>query len=304
MYKTILVPSDGSETSARALPIAGRIAHACNARVHLLVVHDPSMFIPFVPGEVTVPVYDSNAALEQRAQSDRDMERLVEILRADGVDVVGTVLEGTVVETIAEHAIAINADLTVMTTHGRSGFNRIRLGSVAGAYITRTVTPTLLVRILEGGNSTELEPGGTIMCLLDGSEFAESILPHATKLASSAKLSLELVSITSPAAIPMAPFGTEALIADPQDIQAQETHRQAYLEKVAATCPAGTSTRVVTDMAVGHAVIEIAKDTKPAAIAIATHARTGIMRFMLGSVADEIIRGTDVPVLAYKPDIQ
>lgn len=303
MYQTILVPYDGSETGARALPIAGAIARECKARLYLLMVHDPSMFIPFVPGEVAVPVYNSTAVSEQRLQDEAEVQRLVESLRAEGVDAAGTVLEGTVVETIAEHAIAIGADLTIMTTHGRSGFNRVRLGSVASSYVTRTATPTLLVRIHEDASvSVEVRRDGVVLCPLDGSEFAETILPHARRFAESMGLRIELLSVTTPAAVPMAPFGTEALIADPRDLAAQEDSRESYLERVASTLPAGTTTRVVTDMAVGQAIIDVAKEIQPAVIAIASHGRGGLMRMMLGSVADEVLRGAPSPVLVYKPE--
>lgn len=304
MYTTILVPYDGSETGARALPVASNIARRCGARLFVLMVHDPSMFIPFVPGEVAVPVYDSTVVSEQRHRDEQEVQRLVEALRAEGVDAAGTVLEGTVVETIAEHAIAIGADITVMTTHGRSGFNRLRLGSVAGSYVTRTATPTLLLRVLEDNSVPELPTGGTLLCPLDASAFAETILPHARQFAESLQLRMELLSITTPAAIPMAPFGTEALIADPRDLEAQEEKRDGYLDRIAATCPPGTTTRVVTDMAVGNAIIDVAKQERPVAIAIATHGRTGLMRLMLGSVADEVLRGATVPMLVYKPDVK
>jgi nucleotide-binding universal stress UspA family protein len=303
MYTTILAPYDGSDAGARALPIASDLARSCGARLYLLMVHDPSMFIPFVPGEVAVPVYDSAAVSEQRQQDEREIQRIVESLQAEGVDAAGTVLEGTVVETIAEHAQAIGADITVMSTHGRGGFNRVRLGSVATSYITRTSTPTLLVRIHEDADATTtINTSGRLLLPLDGSEFAESMLPHALQFAESFGLKMELFSVTTPTAIPMAPFGTEALIADPRDINMMEDNRDHYLERIASTCPAGTTTRVLTDMDVGDAIIEVAREEQAAAIAIATHGRSGLMRMMLGSVADEVIRRATVPILVYKPD--
>jgi nucleotide-binding universal stress UspA family protein len=302
MYKSILVPYDGSDASAQALPTATSIARQCGARLYLLMVHDPSMFIPFVPGEVAVPVYDSAAVSELRQKDELEMQRVVASLQAQGLDVAGTVLEGTVVETIAEHAIAIGADITVMTTHGRSGFNRLRLGSVAGSYVTRTAVPTLLVRIHDDGSSG-WQGGGTLLCPLDGSEFAEAILPHAIQFAESFGLRMELFSVTQPASIPMAPFGTEVLITDPGDVALQEDNRSQYLERVAAQhCPPGTTTRVVSDMSVGQTICRVIEAERPAAVAIATHGRTGIMRMVLGSVADEVLRGASAPVLVFKPD--
>ena len=303
MYKTILAPYDGSEAGSKALPIASDLARSSGARLYLLMVHDPSMFIPFVPGEVAVPVYDSVAVSEQRQQDEREVQRIVESLRAEGIDAAGTVLEGTVVETIAEHAQAIGADITVMSTHGRSGFNRLRLGSVAGSYITRTHTPTLLVRIQDDQHAdVNVRRSGTLLCPLDGSEFAETILPHAIQFAESYGLRMELFSVTTPTALPMAPFGTEVLLSDPRDLDTMEHNRDDYLTRTAATCPAGTTTHVLTDVDVGRAIIEYARDEQPAAIALSTHGRGGLMRIMLGSVADEVIRGAPVPVLVYKPD--
>jgi nucleotide-binding universal stress UspA family protein len=303
MYRNILIPVDGSEAGAHALPVASAIAHHCGARLHVVMVHDPSTYIPFVPGEVAVPVFDEETISRQREESEAAVGRLVAELQSRGIPASGTVLEGTTVETIADHAVDIGIELTVMSTHGRSGFNRLRLGSVASGYVTRTSTPTLLVRVTaEGGARPAALPSGTLLCPLDGSPFSEAILPHARRFAESLGLQMELLSITTPSAIPMAPFGTEALLSDPRDLTAQEEGRQNYLERVAAGCPPGTTTRAITDMAVGNAIIEAARAEHVGAIALATHGRSGIMRFVLGSVADEVLRGAEAPILVYKPD--
>src|SRR6187402_3413353 len=93
MYQTILVPVDGSEFSARALPVAVELARRTGATLHLALVHDPSSYIPFVPGEVAVPVYDAGLV---SAQHDADLARLskaAEALAPSGVRVVAKLLE-------------------------------------------------------------------------------------------------------------------------------------------------------------------------------------------------------------------
>jgi len=73
MYTTIVLPYDGSEHSARAIPVAAALAKRTGARVELVIVHDPSAYIPFVPGEVAIPVYDQELV---QAHRDRDAEVL------------------------------------------------------------------------------------------------------------------------------------------------------------------------------------------------------------------------------------
>ncbi len=182
MYKTILVPFDGSTLSGRAIPVAVALARRTGANLQLALVHDPSAYIPFVPGEVAIPVYDAEFVGEQRRQDQAALDAALAELTAQGVHATAVLLEGTVIEALVEHAAASGVDLTVMTTHGRSGFERLRLGSVAGAYLTRATAPVYLVR--GSGSDAEPElPTGTLLCSLDGSPFAEAILPHAKTFA-------------------------------------------------------------------------------------------------------------------------
>src|SRR6187397_1323404 len=145
MYQTILVPVDGSDFSAHALPVAVELARRTGATLHLALVHDPSAYIPFVPGEVAVPVYDAALVSTQREADQTRLTRAVASLKDSGVRIVSKFLEGTVVESLVEYGQQVAAELTVMTTHGRSGFARLRLGSVASAYLTRATSPVLLV---------------------------------------------------------------------------------------------------------------------------------------------------------------
>ena len=300
MYKTILVPFDGSVLSARALPVAVALAHRTGASLHLALVHDPSAYIPFVPGEVAIPVYDAELVSEHRKADQGALDAAVAELTAQGVSVSGVLLEGTIVEALVEHAQAARVDLTVMTTHGRSGFERLRLGSVSTAYLTRATAPVYLVRGA-GSDAPPEPPVGTLLCTLDGSPFAEAILPHAKAFAEATGLTMALLSVAVPHAMPMAPFGAEALLADDSALELEEAGRRAYLGRIAAQCPTGTTVHAVTDMSISRAIIEEATRTSAGALAIATHGRGGFKRLVLGSVADEVIRHTHSPVLVYRP---
>ena len=300
MYKTILVPLDGSALSARAMPIAVALARRCGARVQLALVHDPSAFIPFVPGEVAIPVYDAELVSEHRKQDQATLDAALAELTAQGIAATAVLLEGTIIEALVEHAQAAGVDLTVMTSHGRSGFERLRLGSVATAYLARATAPVYLVRGSGSEAPPEL-PTGTLLCTLDGSPFAEAILPHARTFAEAAGLTMALLSVAVPHAMPMAPFGAEALLVDDSAMALEEAGRLEYLTRMASACPPGTTIRAVTDMSVSRAIIDEATRSSAGALAMATHGRGGLKRLMLGSVADEVIRHTHTPVLVYRP---
>ncbi|BAH39801.1 MAG TPA: universal stress protein [Gemmatimonas aurantiaca] len=299
MYRTILVPHDGSAPSARTLPLAAAIARHTGAAVHVAIVHDPSTYIPFVPGEVAIPVFDQELVATHRQHDQKLLDGAVEQLRALGVTASGALLEGTVVEALVEYAQQAAVDMTIMGTHGRSGFERMRLGSIATAFLTRATMPVLLVPAADEYVGDHL-PGGTLLCPLDGSPFAESMLPHATAFAEALGLRMHLIGVAVPHAIPMAPFGAEALLADHDALDAEASGREDYLERVASECPAGTTWSAVHDMSVARAVQDAAGDQGAGAIAMATHGRGGFKRLVLGSVTDEVLRGAKVPVLVYR----
>ncbi len=300
MYRTLLVPIDGSPFSAQALPVAAAIAQRTKATVHLVLVHDPSNFIPFVAGEIAVSIYDAELVNERRAEGQRLLDTEAATLAAQGIAVVARLLEGTTVEALLEYGNEVDADLTVMTTHGRSGFARLRLGSVATTYLTRSVNPVLLVR---GGGSDDLPavPTGTLLCPLDGSDLSERMLPHASTFAQSLGLTMALFSVSVPQAMPMSPFGTE-LLADPEALTAEEQGRESYLERMLAQCPPGTTTHATSDLEIERAILDEATRSGAGALAMATHGRSGLVRLMLGSVTDAVVRRTALPVLIYRPD--
>lgn len=135
-FRRILVPLDGSDTSAAILPHVERLAKAYGSTVTLLRVE------PFVPSTVPSPLVlrDSwdPAALEQTLAPYRD--RLAEAR----VDV--TVKATLGIEPVEILAAAEDADLVAMTTHGRSGLSRWWFGSVAEQVLRHCTKPLLVVR--------------------------------------------------------------------------------------------------------------------------------------------------------------
>ncbi len=305
MYQSILVALDGSEFSARALPAAAALARRSGATLHLVVVFDPSTMLHFLPGEASLPAFDVSVADERCRTLRLWAEEQAASISNTGVPAHGVLLEGTVVEALAEHVVTTNAELVVMTTHGRSGLNRLRLGSVVSSFLGRSTVPVFLVRPAGADAPTpghEL-PTGRMLITLDRSTFARSMVPHATRFATALGLSVELLTVVEPVANPLALFGADALAIEDFVSADEERDAQQYLATQAQRlalkiAPAIT---VLSDNSAGRAIVAYVRESDPGIIALATHSRPGLMRMLLGSVADKILQGVEQPMLVYRP---
>jgi len=144
MFTHILVPVDGSRTSQLAVDKAIELAKAFNSTVTVIYVIDPYPFTgvgtDFAYGQAE---YLSAATAEANAAVHAAKEALV----ASGVTVNTTVVEAhTAWRGIVEAGESLHADLIVMGSHGRSGFEKLVLGSVAQAVLSHTKLPVLVTR--------------------------------------------------------------------------------------------------------------------------------------------------------------
>jgi len=145
MYKRILVPVDGSQTSMLGLQEAIRIAHEQRARLRLVNVADESIITQNVEGLVNAgDVIDA-----VRDGGKQAVEKALALVKAHDVEAESAALE-TVAESVSDvilrDAKNWQADLIVMGTHGRRGFDRAVLGSDAEAVLRNSPVPVLTVR--------------------------------------------------------------------------------------------------------------------------------------------------------------
>jgi nucleotide-binding universal stress UspA family protein len=142
MYKKILVPLDGSEVAQKALEEAERLAKTFDSEL-LLVQIVPFMPIYGSPELVTPLIIDE----KQKEAAHRYLASLVENLKQKGLRATLTVKTGQQVPAeILDAAKEMGADLIVISSHGRSGFTRWFVGSVALKVLTRAEIPVLLLR--------------------------------------------------------------------------------------------------------------------------------------------------------------
>jgi len=312
MYRTIMVPLDGSPFGECALPLALSMARRSGATLQLVLVMPPPGMIYtetplFIDGTFEQEVHE-----HQRAGHVAYLERTVKKLKETAPVAIQTILlEGDVPILLRQQAMRGGADVVVMTTHARGPAGRFWLGSVADDLVRKLPMPVLLVRPGEACTAFEPEPQPrTILIPLDGQPLAEQVIEPAVTLGSLMDASYTLLRIIHPvlpAVYPMEGAGmtqvAQSLIDRIEVLQNQlRNEAEEYLEKIAAGLRE-RGHRVLTRVEVEDRPALAILQQAPMAdlVAMSTHGRHGLSRLFVGSVADKVIRGGNVPVLIYRP---
>jgi len=310
MYRSILVPLDGSVFAEHALPLALSIARRAEAALQVIYVHPPLAVVYPMNTPVVDDVFQCAIKTQQRAYLDNVVQRLAGVT---SVPVSALALEGPVAGTICKYAFDQGTSLVVMTTHARGPAKRLWLGSVANELIQELPMPLLLVRPAEG--KPALAPEQVlrhILLPLDGSALAEQIIEPAVALGSLMDADYTLQRVVAPLLSPVLRAEGAAIGSISRELleQAQRTeldlHKdaQAYLERVAQRLR-NRSLHVHTHVAIESqpalAILEAARTPAIDMVALETHGRRGLSRLFLGSVADKVVRGTSLPILVQRP---
>lgn len=304
MYRSLLVPLDGSEFGEHALPLALGLARRLRAALQVIHVHVPAWGY----GELGGPYYDETTDRLLRERDRAYVDSVVQRLAAIGaISPSFSLLDGPVDDAIIRHAGANGADLLIMTTHGRGPLARFWLGSVADSLVRQASIPILLVQPKETAPDLAQEPAlRRVLIPLDGSELAEQILEPALALGSATQAEYTLLRVVQ-AMVSMEVAG----LSEPLFKQMQARHgkqsaeAQDYLDRVAERLRAGSltvQTRVVSHEQPAAAILDDAQRNTVDLIALATQGRGGLKRLFMGSVADKVVRGATTSVLVYRPD--
>jgi nucleotide-binding universal stress UspA family protein len=303
MQAEILVPLDGSLVAETALPPALALARALAGSLTLLRVTPPTLGAEPLAEAIQAPVITYRPRPQDRDQADAYLAGVAQRLDAGGVPVRILVLRGDPATAIVQYAQeAPGVRLIAMATHGRSGVSRWVFGSVAEKVLRATPAPLLLVRPDADGMApppVHPLPYRTIVVPLDGSPFAEQALDQAYAVAAATGASLLLVAVASEP--------DEFLAAEVGDIpvwmledRLAETERlQAYLQQQATRLTnAGLAVEIqVRAGSPATAILDAAEEAAADLIVMATHGRSGLQRFWLGSVALKVVQSARTPVL-------
>ena len=294
----ILCPTDFSLFSSQALRHALALARAFHAR--LKVVHVILDSIPGVEAVYGGVPWLPTAADRQRV--DEEMHRFLEPAREARVDHETEVREGEPWREIVDAAREMEADLVVMGTHGRGGFEHLVLGSVAEKLIRRLPCPVLTVSHEEA--RTWAAPGlvTRILCATDFSETSAEALSMAVALAERHHAPITLLHVVESlpdrsAAAHRALLDIDALRADLEG-RAIERLRKAV---AAAEAPqVAFDTRVITGC-VHKEILRAAAEERADLIVIGAQGHAVLNHLLSGSNAQHVIRRATCPVLTVRP---
>lgn len=148
MYKTVLVPLDGSTRAEAILRHVEELARRYQATLLLLQVIDPTTSIPDLEGLATE--INRQIVNEEIEAATKYLNAVQERLREKGIETRILVERGSPVEAIIGVAERENADLIAMASHGRTGLARVIFGSVAQGVLHRAKQPVLVLRSQTG----------------------------------------------------------------------------------------------------------------------------------------------------------
>jgi nucleotide-binding universal stress UspA family protein len=300
MASSIIVPLDGSSFSEIALPTAFKIARAWNAEIEVVMVHEP----------VPMPGVDYGYGLwEQRSMewAEEYLAQVVARIKDEvGLDVASALLVGLAAEALERHAHSKEADLVVMTSHGRGPLSRMWLGSVTDRFVRRTSTPVLIVRP-EEGEEPDLSKEITferVLIPVDGSEEGDAILGPALALGKACGSNFVLLHVSGYAEEFAPSYLHHGVRINPKALEEQrkkaEEDIDARVERLRAEGVEVTG-QVVLDNSPSNGVLQFAAEHDLDVIAMATHGRGRVSRMFLGSVTDKVLRGAHHPVLVCRP---
>lgn len=292
----ILFPTDFSSVAEDAFSHAAHLALQCDAVVHVFNVVDPNApptsspmdYLPLEPASEGEDLYRaplSTVDVETPAQEQASVNVVYQQCES-----------GSPAEAIIDHVTDHDMDLVVMGTHGRRGVERLLHGSVSEQIVREVPCPVFTVL---GGE--EPSPGPyveRIVAPVDLSNQSELVARHAYALADIYHASLDILHVVENVAYPNA-YGIDPLTPLMPEIQNRATNA---LDEMAASLPDG-DVDIQTVLRTGYAardVLDYVEEVAADMVVMATHGRSGLERFLIGSVAAKVVRSAECPVFTVK----
>jgi nucleotide-binding universal stress UspA family protein len=282
MFDNILVPTDGSDCAQAAVGYAADLATRYDARVHALCVADSRAL-------ENAPKYD-----QIKEESEEVAERTCNDLSASDVSVEQAVRTDIPHKAILRYTTEQDIDLVVMGTHGRTGVERYLLGSVTEKVVRLSDVPVLTVKAEDEGEVTY--PYTDILVPTDGSEGSEAAVGPAVDVASTYDARLHALSV----------IDTMAMGVDVRSgaiLDALEESAQSAVESIEEQATQASVSAVETAIEHGspyRAIRSYVDEQDIDLVVMGTQGRSGIERYLLGSVTEKTVRTSSVPVMTVR----
>jgi len=293
-FRRILVPLDGSGRSARILPLAAEVARAHRAEVVLLGVADPG----------------DEAAAAAAAEALEPGRAALELGRVPVTRRVAR--DRSPAHAILAAAEELEVDLIAMTSHGRSHRSLWPLGSVAEHVLRYAPLPLLLERVVEvdpvhleappaapaSGPAAEASPArdpgpSRLLVPVDGSALSDDAISTLPRLLQGRSAEVTLLRVLG--------GGTRGVAASHEEVVAAEAHLDGLRDRLAER--GVTADRRVARGDPAARILAVARELDPDLLVMSTHGRSGVARWVRGSVAERVLRHADAPVFLCTPRV-
>jgi nucleotide-binding universal stress UspA family protein len=283
----ILVPVDFSELSEKALEVANVFAKLMDGKVTPFHSHIPISELdePYALG-MSSQVYQDFESIEE------NLEQRLNAVASEKVDKSRLSDPVIALGNPAQSIIDVSADFdyVIMSTHGRTGFTRFLLGSVAEKVLRLSHTPVMVVE-----DESDVGSFKKILVTTDFSDNATVAYPHAVKIAEKTGADLDLIHILS--------FDQFDTIEEDRSLQKIREDRIKLLEKEHFHSFKGkiTSKVIVSQDSPHEAIFKYVKENPYNLIVMSTVGRTGINYLMMGSTTANLVRHVKTAVLSVNP---
>lgn len=290
----ILVPVDGSDLAEQAIAYASALAGP-SSKLFLLRVVPHAEAIKSIWGGVVATEAQVEGMSAEAAQ--QDLERAASVVKCD-CTVETEIVTGDPADQIIQTSLRHHVEFIVMASHGRGAVGRWTFGSVADRVARESLVPVMIIcPNLNEDTEAAIE---RVVVSLDGSDLAARALPVAVRIARLRSIPVHLVRVISPATALYPSIALSAPVSD-EAYQSAFVNEQFDAEATLSDAAKDVKARgltVTTELAIGPTVLNIENALQPGdVIVITSHGRGGLRRWLLGSVAERLIRNGKAPVV-------
>jgi nucleotide-binding universal stress UspA family protein len=280
MYDTILVPTDGSDHAVRAAEHAAFLADVFDADIHLLHVVEP-----------TASTAGEDKAIEERARS---LLADVAAVSSDAPSIESVVSEGDPTDTILEYVDEQHVDLLALGTHGRTGVDRYVAGSITESVVRRADVPVLTAHAADSSDFQAVYDD--VLVPTDGSDAATEAVDHAITIADAVDATLHAVNVIDAGGTRASP---RYMLPSEMLTELETIAKRATEDVVERAQDQGVeAVSVVQRGSTADELLAYVEDESVDLVAMGTHGRTGIDRYLLGSTTERMMRHSPAPVVA------
>jgi nucleotide-binding universal stress UspA family protein len=302
MYRSVVVPLDGSAASEHVLPIAIQIAQGSDAPLRLV----------YTPYQADVSALEGGTPLDVALRGHGSvrpqayLEQLRERLAAQSnLTITADVFQGPNANASITCPNVTDMDLVVLATRGPNGLARFRLGDITDALVHWQSAPILAVRVDSAAPEDKPRPRLQRMLIpLDGSALAEQILVSAVALGSVMGAEYTLLYVVEPYGFVSGDPVPYTSRLDDAAIAHAQAEAQDYLDGIALLMRA-EELQVRIQVAVARdartAIRQVARQHDIDVVAMTTHWRGGLDRLLIGSVAVLVLHDSHILVLLHRP---